>query len=102
MSALTVGPLNLIEDSLIVEMGLLRLLPTAEDFVDREKRHLRKHFGISLRDLVKTRTKIVFRGYFLAFECVEVLEILLGHDARAAPVYNFVHPRYRRFGQNTD
>src|ERR1043165_1909830 len=96
----TVGALELIEDAAIGEVRLLRLLPTAENFVDGEQVQLRKVRRVFLRDGFKAWAVVVLRGDFLSLRRVKEFEVSLRHSLGTAFGGNFLHERDWRLGED--
>src|SRR5437879_4437629 len=80
----TVGLTDLVEDTAVVEVRFLSLLPAAKQFVDGEQFHSRKLTGILLDDRFESRAIEVSRHNFLAGFAIEICEIRLGCGLRAA------------------
>ena len=68
--------IELIEDTAVVEVNLLRLLPAAEHLVDGEEIHLGELPDVLGRDLGIARPVVVLAGEILAFLAVEILQIV--------------------------
>src|SRR4029077_564780 len=94
--------IDLIEDTAVIEVRLLDLAPTAEDFVHREQLDLGEVFSVLLFDLNQTRAIKVLGGNFLACRTIEVFQISLRESAGSALIGYFVNYRVRRLGKNTD
>src|SRR2546423_514522 len=92
--------IDLVKNAAVIEMGLLGLLPSAKDRIDREQLNVRE-IRSGLRRRCKAGPEIVLRNDLLAGVRIEVFEIGLGHRAGAMTVYDFVNQRNRRFRQNT-
>src|SRR5262245_57397230 len=84
MDSLTIRLLELVENTALVEMRFLRLLPAAENFIDGEQFQFRKSVGVFVSDRLKPRTIIIFCGHFLAFGRVEIFQIRSGNGFGAA------------------
>ncbi len=72
---------DFVEHAAVVEVTLLRLLPSAEEFVDGEKLELRKAIRVLGRDLFQARTIVILRADLLALLGVKEFEIRFGDFA---------------------
>src|SRR5882724_10860496 len=97
-----IGSLDLVENSTLVEMRLLGVLPAPEHFVDCEQCHLGKLLLEFFGDCFEPRTIIMFGGDLLSFGCIEKFQIFLRHGGGAMAVNHFVHPGNGRLGEDTD
>src|SRR6267378_2472421 len=82
--------LDFVENTPLVEVRLLRLLPAAEDFVDREQVYFWKVRRIFLCNRFEPRTVMVPRHYLLAFRTVEIFQIGFGQCSGAMPFGDFI------------
>src|SRR5437870_9775435 len=76
---LPVGLSDLIEDSAVIEMRFLGLLPVANNLSEGEELHVREPVCVFREHLFVLRAKIAFGGNFLTFGGVEILEVSPGH-----------------------
>src|SRR5450631_1795021 len=90
MPWLLIRLINLVKHAAISEMRLLRLLPVAGDFRQREQFYLGELARILLGYFRRPRPVVTLRRNFLPFRTVEVLEISLCNGTRASLVHNFV------------
>src|SRR6202051_149652 len=93
------GSINLVENSAVGEVSLLRLLPAAEYLLHREQLYRRKVLSL-FRRRCKPRSEVVLRCDLLTILRIEVLEISLRHRPRPMPIDVPVHQRHRRLGEN--
>jgi hypothetical protein len=72
----------MVEAAAVLEVGILRLLPAAEDLVDGDQPDRGEGLGVLRRDLLVDRPVVVLAGNVLAFFGLEVLQIGFGELAR--------------------
>src|SRR6266478_8646735 len=91
---------DLVEDATFAEVFLLRLGPTTENVVDREKFDLGEGFFVFLRNLRIARTIGIACGNFLTFPGIPILQVSLGNRSGAFFVGNLVDDGHRRLRKN--
>src|SRR5262245_51912339 len=91
-ASLPVGPLDLIKNSALAEMSLLRLLPTAEHLVNGKEFYLGKSIHMLLVYRFQSWPVIMFCSDFLTLRAVEIFEIFLGYHSCAVPGCDLVQP----------
>src|ERR1700676_4420050 len=93
--------INLVENSAVGEVSLLRLLPAAEYLLHREQLYRRKILSL-FRRRCKPRSAVVLGGDLLALLRIDALERSLRPRPRLMPLGVPVHQRHRRLGENAD
>jgi len=81
-------------------VGLLGLVPAAEDVVDGDQVDLGELLGVLGGNLGITRAVVVLGSDLLPFGGVEVVEVGFGDLARTALVDDLIHNRDGRFGED--
>src|SRR5213592_2651491 len=97
-----VGLTDLVEDTAVVEVCFLSLLPAAKHFVDGEQFQLRKLAGILLHDRFEPGTIVVPRDNVLAGFAIEIFEIPFGCFLRSTLPGYLVNHGHGRFSQDAD
>ena len=93
---------NLVENRAIGEVFGVRLLPPAENVIDRKKRELRKARLITLGDGFESRAVVMPCRDLLPFLRIEKLQISKSYVFGAVFARKLVDDGDRRFGQNAE
>jgi hypothetical protein len=92
--------INLIENPTVIEMGRLRLLPSAKHVLNREQLDIRESWAV-LRRRGQPRAEKMLGRNALPLICIKIFQILQRHFPRTVAIDVLIDQRYRRLSENT-